>query len=57
MAYAERGSGAVYARARNGARYTSEEVPKKTSVLAPDGAIGFGAAFLSEMRNRILGRE
>lgn len=56
VTYAERGSGSVFARARNGERYTSEDSPKRTSIVAPDGLIGFGIEFLKEMRDQILGR-
>jgi RNA polymerase subunit RPABC4/transcription elongation factor Spt4 len=55
VAYAERGSGTVYARAKNGARYTSEAEPKRTSIITSDGRIGL--RFLYAMKNTILGRE
>lgn len=57
VSYAERGSGSVFAVSKDGARYRSEDAPKRTILEALDEKAGLGREYLREMKARILGRE
>lgn len=57
VSYAEKGSGRVNARSKDGAYYTSEEAPMRTVLDAIDEKGGLSLSYLRYMKNRILGRE